>query len=43
MGVGGVMALGCSIGQAVTGISTMSAGSFLAFAAMATGAVLCVK
>lgn len=43
MGVGGVMALGCSIGQGVTGISTMAAGSFLAFAAMAAGAVLGVK
>jgi uncharacterized protein len=43
MGVGGVMALGCSIGQGVTGISTMAAGAFLAFAAMATGAVMGVK
>jgi uncharacterized membrane protein YedE/YeeE len=43
MGIGGVMALGCSIGQGVTGISTMAAGSFLAFAAMASGAVIGVK
>ncbi len=43
MGIGGVLALGCSIGQGVTGISTMAAGSFLAFAAMASGAVLGVK
>ncbi len=38
MGVGGVMALGCTIGQAVTGVSTLAAGSFLAFAAMIAGA-----
>jgi uncharacterized membrane protein YedE/YeeE len=38
MGVGGVMALGCTIGQAVTGVSTLATGSFLAFAAMIAGA-----
>ncbi|MBI4724157.1 MAG: YeeE/YedE family protein, partial [Rhodomicrobium sp.] len=29
MGVGGVMALGCTIGQAVTGVSTLAVGSFI--------------
>lgn len=43
MGVGGALALGCSIGQGVTGVSTMAAGSFLAFAAMALGAVAGLK
>ena len=40
MGIGGVMALGCTIGQAVTGISTLAIGSFLAFAAIVVGGML---
>jgi uncharacterized protein len=39
MGVGGVMALGCTIGQGVAGISTLALGSFLTFAAIVLGAV----
>lgn len=39
MGVGGVTALGCSIGQGVTGLSTLSLTSFVAVAAMIAGAV----
>jgi uncharacterized membrane protein YedE/YeeE len=38
MGVGGVTAMGCSIGQGVSGISTLSATSFVAVAAMIAGA-----
>jgi uncharacterized membrane protein YedE/YeeE len=37
MGVGGVMALGCTVGQAVTGISTLALGSFVSFAAIVAG------
>jgi uncharacterized membrane protein YedE/YeeE len=37
MGLGGVMALGCTIGQGVTGISTLALGSFLTFAAIVAG------
>jgi uncharacterized protein len=37
MGVGGVMALGCTVGQAVTGVSTLAVGSFLTFAAIVVG------
>jgi uncharacterized membrane protein YedE/YeeE len=37
MGIGGVMALGCTIGQAVTGVSTLAVGSFLSFAAIVAG------
>ena len=37
MGVGGVMALGCTVGQAVTGVSTLALGSFLTFAAIVVG------
>jgi uncharacterized membrane protein YedE/YeeE len=43
MGIGGVMALGCTIGQAVTGISTLSAGSFIAFAAIVVGGMAGMK
>jgi uncharacterized membrane protein YedE/YeeE len=38
MGVGGVTAMGCSIGQGVSGVSTLSATSFVAVAAMIAGA-----
>jgi uncharacterized membrane protein YedE/YeeE len=37
MGVGGVMALGCTVGQAVTGVSTLALGSFLTVAAIVVG------
>ncbi|HJZ43650.1 MAG TPA: YeeE/YedE family protein [Hyphomicrobiaceae bacterium] len=43
MGVGGVMALGCTIGQAVTGISTLAVGSFVAFAAIVIGGIGGIK
>jgi uncharacterized protein len=37
MGVGGVMALGCTVGQSITGVSTLAVGSFLTFAAIVAG------
>lgn len=40
MGVGGVLAMGCSIGQGLSGMSTLSIASVLATAAMLFGAVL---
>lgn len=40
MGIGGVLALGCSIGQGVTGISTLAVQSLIACAAIFSGAVL---
>ena len=43
MGVGGVTAMGCSIGQGVSGLSTLSATSIVAVAAMIGGAVLALK
>ncbi|HEX7382982.1 MAG TPA: YeeE/YedE family protein [Burkholderiaceae bacterium] len=39
MGVGGVTALGCTIGQGLSGISTLAVGSFLALASIVGGAV----
>jgi uncharacterized protein len=43
MGVGGVTAMGCSIGQGVSGISTLSLTSLLAAAAMIGGAAAALK
>ena len=43
MGFGGVTALGCTIGQGLTGISTLAIGSILAFAAIVAGCVACVR
>jgi len=43
MGCGGVLSMGCTIGQAVTGVSTLALGSFLAFAAIVAGAALTMK
>ncbi len=37
MGIGGVLALGCTVGQAITGVSTLSLGSFLTFPAIVAG------
>ena len=43
MGVGGVLALGCTIGQGVTGVSTLSLGSFIALLSIVAGSVLAQK
>lgn len=37
MGIGGVLALGCTVGQAITGVSTLALGSFLTFASIVAG------
>ena len=43
MGVGGVTAMGCTVGQGLSGISTLSATSFVALAAILAGAVAAFK
>jgi len=43
MGVGGVTAVGCTIGQGLSGMSTLSLGSFLAVASIIGGAVLALR
>lgn len=43
MGFGGVVAMGCSIGQGVTGVSMLSTGSFMAVAGIVAGAWLAVR
>lgn len=40
MGVGGVMAYGCSVGQGLTGISTLALASFVAVAGIMAGTAL---
>ncbi len=40
MGFGGVTGLGCTIGQGITGLSTLALGSFLAFGSIVLGGVL---
>jgi uncharacterized protein len=43
MGIGGALALGCSIGQGLTGLSTLAIGSFLAAGGILVGAVLALR
>ena len=43
MGIGGVLALGCTVGQAITGVSTLALGSFLTFAAIVVGGIYGMK
>jgi hypothetical protein len=43
MGFGGVTALGCTIGQGLSGLSTLALGSFLAFGAIVVGAIGGIK
>jgi uncharacterized protein len=43
MGLGGVMAMGCTIGQGVTGLSTLALGSFLAFFSIIAGCAATIK
>ena len=43
MGIGGVTALGCTIGQGLAGVSTLALGSFIALASIIGGAVLALR
>ena len=43
MGFGGVTALGCTIGQGLTGISTLAIGSFIALAGIVGGCIAALK
>lgn len=43
MGVGAIMAYGCNVGQGLTGVSTLSFESILAFSGMFIGTALAVK
>jgi hypothetical protein len=39
MGFGGVTAMGCTVGQGMSGLSTLALGSLLAVASIVAGAV----
>ena len=43
MGFGGVTAMGCTIGQGITGFSTLSVGSIITFFAIIAGAAATMK
>ncbi len=43
MGIGGVLSMGCTVGQAITGMSTLAIGSMLTFVAIVAGAVVTMK
>jgi hypothetical protein len=43
MGFGGVLAMGCTIGQGITGTSTLAIGSFLALGSIILGSALTMK
>ena len=43
MGFGGVTALGCTVGQGISGFSTLAMGSILTFAALIAGAAATMK
>jgi len=43
MGIGGVLALGCTVGQALTGVSTLAVGSVLTFVFIVLGGIAGVK
>jgi uncharacterized membrane protein YedE/YeeE len=43
MGFGGVLALGCTIGQGITGMSTLALGSILTFLSIVFGSAMTMK
>ncbi len=43
MGIGGVVATGCTVGQAVTGASTLAISSFIVFAGLIVGGIAGMK
>jgi uncharacterized membrane protein YedE/YeeE len=43
MGFGGVTALGCTIGQGLTGVSTLAVGSIIALLSIIAGCVVAVR
>ncbi|MGB9355492.1 MAG: YeeE/YedE thiosulfate transporter family protein [Azonexus sp.] len=43
MGFGGVTAMGCTIGQGISGVSTLAIGSFIALSGIVAGSVATMK
>ena len=43
MGIGGVLSMGCTIGQGITGVSTLALGSLLTLMSIVAGAAAMMK
>jgi uncharacterized protein len=43
MGFGGVVAMGCTVGQGISGFSTLALGSIITFLAIVAGAAVTLK
>ena len=43
MGIGGVLAMGCTIGQGITGVSTLALGSFVTIVSIIAGSAATMK
>ena len=43
MGVGGVLGIGCTVGQGITGLSTLALGSLLTLLAIIAGSAATMK
>ncbi len=43
MGIGGVLGMGCTVGQGISGVSTLALGSFLTMASIIFGSALTMK
>jgi len=43
MGIGGVLAMGCTIGQGISGVSTLALGSFVTLVAIIAGSAGTMK
>ena len=43
MGIGGVLSMGCTVGQAITGVSTLALGSVLTLISIVAGAAGMMK
>jgi hypothetical protein len=43
MGIGGVLSMGCTVGQAITGVSTLALGSVLTLVSIVAGAAGMMK
>ncbi len=43
MGIGGILALGCTFGQGITGVSTLSIGSLIALVSIIFGSAMTMK
>jgi len=43
MGVGGILGMGCTVGQGITGVSTLAVGSYITLASIIFGSALTMK